>query len=197
VAAGEEEKAELLTLDLTKVESYMRQWRESKEGKPLNVQVKEELVDTPKEEAEDLPPIYPAMPFVKDRDPNAETKSPSTCPQYKYELWVIKEGAGDAREEEQLRHWCLYSNEKCPTAGDRTWHECNRWYKRGEDWIEDMRNFRDDNNPFNYEIKEEDEEPDMVDASFASKADYKHMDAMIDSVLYKLEAVSLDKSRRD
>jgi len=191
------EVKEPITLDLTKVESFMKDWRRSREGKPLNIQVKEDV--KPEEKAEDLPSIHPAPPFVKDRDPNAETKSPATCPQYKYELWVIQ-GAGEDRKEEMLRHWCTYSNEKCPTAGDRTWHECNRWYQRGEDWIEDLRNFRDDNNPFNMERTEEGDEitveAKIIDDLDEHNIDYKRMHSMIDSFMYKFESVCIEPEKK-
>jgi hypothetical protein len=107
------------------------------------------------------------------------------CPNYKYEIWVVQ---ADGGEEAQMRHWCIYANEKCPTAGDRTFHECLRWYKREEDWIMDLRNFREAGNPF----APEEYDPDQP-AILSSSVEYKRMSSMVDSFLHQVESLRREK----
>jgi hypothetical protein len=185
----------LLTINLTELDSYMRDWRESKDGKPLNHQVVDVIDnETTKEvEASENNPPSVAEPDGKTRDPLATDKGPARCPQYKYELWTQR-GEGENIVEEQQRHWCVYANDKCPTAGDRTWHECLRWYKRENDWIQDMRNFRDDNNPFAPEGEADEGEKSIM---MSSSIEFKKMDAMVDSFLYKVESLQRDREIKE
>ena len=187
---------ELLTINLTKLDSYMEEWRKSSEGKKLNHQVKDNIIslhsteeeakveDKEAEKADDTSEPRTG-PFSKDTDPNEGDKGPAMCPQYKYEIWIMQ-----GESQERMRHWCVYANEKCPTAGDRTFHECNRWYNRDGDWIYDTRNFRGGDNPFAPEEYDPDEP--VIDASTAS-VEYKQMSAMVDSFLYEVEAKQREK----
>jgi hypothetical protein len=188
-AAAKEQADTLLTINLTKLDSYMETWRKSNEGKPLNHQVKESVFSLSTTEDEGKPKEEPkeesevTEPFSKDRDPNSPDKKKSMCPQYKYEVWVVQ---GDA--EEQKRHWCMYANDKCPTAGDRGWHECLRWYRNGEDWIMDLRNNRDEE----YSPSDNGTDPDVPD-TVSSSVEYKQMSAMVDSFLYQVESLRREK----
>jgi hypothetical protein len=206
----------LLTINLTKLDSYMETWRSSNEGKPLNHQVKDNVISVstteetaaPKKgdckggcmdkckDSKDPKCMEDCMknctdmmgereesdstdPFVKDRDPNSPDKKRAMCPQYKYEVWVLN---GDV--EEQKRHWCMYASDKCPTAGDRGWHECLRWYRQGEDWIMDLRNNRDEESA-GWGTEDEN--------TASSSVEYKRMSAMVDSFLYQVESLGREK----
>jgi hypothetical protein len=219
--ASKESADTLLTINLTKLDSYMETWRSSNEGKPLNHQVKDNVISisttedsaAPKKkddckggcmdkckDSKDPKCMENCMkncmdmmadkeesdstdPFVKDRDPNSPDKKRSMCPQYKYEIWVLN---GDV--EEQKRHWCMYASDKCPTAGDRGWHECLRWYRQGEDWIMDLRNNRDEV----YSPNNEGPDADVED-TISSSVEYKRMSAMVDSFLYQVESIGRQK----
>lgn len=187
---------EMLTINLTKLDRYMESWRESSEGKKMNHQVKDNIISihtTEEEEKAEAKETEKADdtseprtgPFSKDTDPNEGDKGPSVCPQYKYEIWIMH-----GESQERMRHWCVYANEKCPTAGDRTFHECNRWYNRDGDWIYDTRNFRGDDNPF--APSEYDPEEPPIDASTAT-VEYKQMSAVVDSFLYEIESKQRDR----
>lgn len=183
--AGKAKADKLLTINLTKLDSYMETWRNSSEGKPINHQVKDQLISVTETEDEDKEKSEVTEVFVKDRDPNASDKKPSICPQYKYEIWLMQ-----GQNEEQRRHWCIYANDKCPTAGDRTFHECQRWFKREDEWLMDMRNFRDANNPFAPEGYEDESENSIM---MSSSVEFKKMDAMVDSFLHQVEVMARER----
>lgn len=182
---------ELITINLTKLDRYMEQWRSSSEGKPLNHQVKDNIItitssesepDTNLENKEKSDETH-LDPFPKDRDPMNTDKDPSVCVNYKYEIWLR-----NGEQEEQMRHWCVYANEKCPTAGDHSFHECHRWYNRDGDWIYDTRNFRDAGNPFAPLEYDPDE---SATTSASASLEYKHMSAMVDKFMAQVESLRL------
>jgi len=189
-ASVKERADQLLTINLTKLDSYMEQWRKSSDGKPTNHQVKDNVIsltetETEKDKEKEESEVTDS--FSKDRDPNAGEKKAAMCPQYKYELWVIQ-----GEQEEQKRHWCMYASDKCPTAGDRSWHECLRWYRNGEDWIMDLRNNRDEE----YSPTVYGPDPDVPDTS-SSSVEYKRMSSMVDSFLHQVDSIRREKEIAD
>jgi len=171
-------------IDLRQVESYMKKTRDSGETGPINHQV---AVDLQKEEALSGEPdsVGPVTgPF--SMTPNIPAKGPAMCPQYKTS-W--QEGGSNIVRQ----HWCLYAESNCTTAGDRSWHDCLRWYQRGEDYIFDPRSKRDPNYS-----PERISQPDPVEASeddtAASEANkFDRVKRVIESFTHFLETLSLAK----
>jgi len=160
-------KDELPILDLTKLDSYMSKWRDSKEGKPMNVQVKEDL--------KDKADVSPAMPTGVDTVPNDFTTNPTPCPNYK----VRAAEAGTPEDS-----WCTYADTKCDVAGNRTLHDCLRWSKDAETgrWFYDTRSTKGETDSVEDELVNDPKE----EASIKNK--YKALNNFIDSKLLEIEA---------
>jgi hypothetical protein len=134
-----ESKITQFSLDLRKVDSYMKDIRENKGGKPTVTQVKEELEN---KEAADVPadnrpgdpprPTPPATmppPSSVSPTPNDQTSKHAPCPNYMLDQDMA----------------CLFADKQCMVAGSRDDKSCYRWLKddRGH-WKFDSRNHIDD-----------------------------------------------------
>jgi hypothetical protein len=130
-----ESKITQFSLDLRKVDSYMKDIRDNKGGKPTVTQVKEELENTevadvpadnrPGDPPRPTPPATMPPPSSVSPTPNDQTSKHAPCPNYMLDQDMA----------------CLFADKQCLVAGSRDDKSCYRWIEdeRGH-WKFDSRN---------------------------------------------------------
>lgn len=178
----EKDPVKLYTLDLTELESYMKACEQfDKAGKSISVP---EAVGQPVEQADDTSnPQVTNFELTRD---SIDT-TPSMCPNYKPVYTDPNSGS-------QRQNWCTYATDDCPTAGERIWKDCHRWYRRGEHWIQDWRSVKDPNYVYDEGPEPENVATPMVseDTKQETKREqkYKAIKNLLDSFMYFLDARS-------
>lgn len=183
-AASSQIKSDLFHVDLSGFDPSVKMWREGAGGKPLVHQVQ---VDLHKEDAAggDSLDDHVLGPFSPADQPG--DFGPAMCTSYKPEY---ADDTGTIK-----RNWCIYASEVCTTAGDRSFKECHRWYRQGENYVYDTRSYRDENyspkdegpDPVNPPVVEAEETDNTGDKRQQTKKALKNL---LDSFRFFLDARS-------
>jgi hypothetical protein len=180
----EKDPVKLFTLDLTQLESYMKAYEQfGKASKSVSVP---EAIGKEIENADDT-----STPQVTNFEltPDNIITTPAMCPNYK-PIYT------DPNSGSQRQNWCTYAADGCPTAGERIWKDCHRWYRRGEDWIQDWRSVKDPNYVYDEGPEPQNTATPMVseDNQTEDKRDqkYKAIKSLLDSFMYFLDAHTCD-----